>query len=238
METISGRKTIQVSQWKKQFLDGASELFTSGKKSKDKKESRAKEAELFKQIGWLRMELEWLRKTLNCSEARELLGLVDHDHPEPSLSRQWALLGLPQSTLSDPPTPVRDSTLRIMATIDALYLDPIRALSLRGECQHGHCGGSGMGHRHHLHPAAERLPRPGDDRGSFLQHVFLSGCSGGWRWKAAASQGSSTPTNAVSSTLVTLWPGCGLGRSRSADLEGSAPTTTSWSRGCGAPSST
>jgi|1048.fasta_scaffold00927_10 transposase-like protein len=30
MEVISGRKTIQVSQWKRQLLDGASELFTRG----------------------------------------------------------------------------------------------------------------------------------------------------------------------------------------------------------------
>jgi transposase-like protein len=48
MEAISGRKTIQeiaadhaihpiqVSQWKRQLLDGASELFTRGKQSKDK----------------------------------------------------------------------------------------------------------------------------------------------------------------------------------------------------------
>lgn len=61
MEAISGRKTIQeiaadhaihpiqVSQWKKQLLDGASELFTRGKKSKDQEESQAKEAELFQQ---------------------------------------------------------------------------------------------------------------------------------------------------------------------------------------------
>jgi transposase-like protein len=61
MEAISGRKTIQeitadhaihpiqVSQWKKQLLDAASELFTRGKKSKDKEEGQAKEAELFQQ---------------------------------------------------------------------------------------------------------------------------------------------------------------------------------------------
>ena len=48
MEAISGRKTIQeiaadhaihpiqVSQWKRQLLDGASELFARGKKSKEK----------------------------------------------------------------------------------------------------------------------------------------------------------------------------------------------------------
>ena len=74
MEAISGRKTIQeiaadhavypiqVSQWKRQLLDGASELFTRGKKTKDKEEVQAKEAELFQQIGRLQMELEWLKK--------------------------------------------------------------------------------------------------------------------------------------------------------------------------------
>ena len=74
MEAISGRKTIQeiaadhaihpiqVSQWKRQLLEGASELFTRGKKSKDKEEGQAKEAELFQQIGRLQMELAWLKK--------------------------------------------------------------------------------------------------------------------------------------------------------------------------------
>jgi len=70
MEAISGRKTIQeiagdhaiqpikVIQWKRQLLDGGSELFTRGKKNKDKEEGRAKEAELFQQIGKLQLELE------------------------------------------------------------------------------------------------------------------------------------------------------------------------------------
>jgi transposase-like protein len=74
MEAISGRKTlqeiaadhavhpIQVSQWKKQLLEGASDLFTRGKKAHTKDESQAKEAELFQQIGKLQMELEWLKK--------------------------------------------------------------------------------------------------------------------------------------------------------------------------------
>ena len=74
MEAISGRKTIQeiaadhaihpiqVSQWKRQLLDGASELFTRGKKNKDTGDNQVKEAELFQQIGKLQMELEWLKK--------------------------------------------------------------------------------------------------------------------------------------------------------------------------------
>ena len=68
MEAISGRRTIQeiasehsihpiqVSQWKRQLLENASELFGRGKRNKDK------EAELFQQIGKLQMELEWLKK--------------------------------------------------------------------------------------------------------------------------------------------------------------------------------
>ena len=75
MEAISGRKTsqeiaadhathpIQVSQWKRQLLDGASELFTRCSKSKDKEEVQAKEAELFQQYCFA--EALRLRKALN-----------------------------------------------------------------------------------------------------------------------------------------------------------------------------
>ncbi len=93
-----------MSQWKRQLLDGASELLTLGKKGKDNEQGKhneqgkASEAELFQQIGRLEMELEWLKK-LSCSDARELRKLVDHDHPELSISRQCTLLGLPQSML-------------------------------------------------------------------------------------------------------------------------------------------
>ena len=62
MLRTSGCDPIQVSQWKRQLLDGASELFTRGRRSKDKEEEQVKEAELFQQIGRLQMELEWLKK--------------------------------------------------------------------------------------------------------------------------------------------------------------------------------
>ena len=114
---------FQVSQWKRQLLDGASEQLTRGRQTKDKEDGQAKEAELFQQIGRLQMELEWLKKSLSCSDARERRKLVDHDQPELSVSRQCLLLGLPRSTLYYRPTPVRESTLRIMARIDAFYLD-------------------------------------------------------------------------------------------------------------------
>ena len=64
---------------------------------------------------------------LSCFDAHKPCKLVDPDHPELSISRQCALLGLPRSTHYYRPTPVRASTLYIMARIDALYLeDPCR----------------------------------------------------------------------------------------------------------------
>ena len=56
-------RPIQVSQWETRLLDGASELFTRGRKTKGKEGGQAKEAELFQQIRRLQMELEWLKKS-------------------------------------------------------------------------------------------------------------------------------------------------------------------------------
>ena len=47
----------------------------------------------------------------------------DSSHPDLSVSRQCELLDLPRSTLSYRPTPVRKSTLAVMARIDALDLE-------------------------------------------------------------------------------------------------------------------
>jgi putative transposase len=101
MEAISGRKTIQeiaadhaihpiqVSQWKRQLLDDASELFTRGKKSKDQNEGQAKEAELFQQIGRLQMELEWLKKSLSCSNASVEPFILGSSFTAPPLRRSF-----------------------------------------------------------------------------------------------------------------------------------------------------
>jgi putative transposase len=74
IEAISGSKTlqkiaadhaihpIQVSKWKKQLLEGAGDLFSKGRKDKEKGELQNREAELFQEIGKLKMELEWLKK--------------------------------------------------------------------------------------------------------------------------------------------------------------------------------
>ena len=51
----------QITQWKKQLLEGGSSLFGQ-QRLREQHEQTAREADLFEQIGRLKMELEWLKK--------------------------------------------------------------------------------------------------------------------------------------------------------------------------------
>jgi transposase-like protein len=53
--------SVQISQWKKQLLDGVESLFRDGRRH-DHDDSQAIQAELYEQIGRLNMEVAWLKK--------------------------------------------------------------------------------------------------------------------------------------------------------------------------------
>ena len=54
----------QITQWKKQLLDGGTSLFGQ-QRQREQQEQSVREAELFEQIGRLKMELEWLKKQVD-----------------------------------------------------------------------------------------------------------------------------------------------------------------------------
>jgi putative transposase len=54
---------VQISQWKKQLLDGLESLFRDGRR-RDHDADLALQAELFERIGRLNMEVEWLKKSV------------------------------------------------------------------------------------------------------------------------------------------------------------------------------
>jgi putative transposase len=57
----NGVHPSQVNKWKKQALDGLPGIF-SGKHDNGKQDSEKLQAELYQQIGQLKVELDWLKK--------------------------------------------------------------------------------------------------------------------------------------------------------------------------------
>lgn len=55
-----GVHPTQISTWKRHLLDGAAEVFAG--KRKTRSDDEAHRAELYEQIGRLKMEVEWLKK--------------------------------------------------------------------------------------------------------------------------------------------------------------------------------
>lgn len=51
----------QVHQWKRRLVDGAASIFETAS-SEQRREETASPAELYEQIGRLKVELEWLKK--------------------------------------------------------------------------------------------------------------------------------------------------------------------------------
>ncbi len=73
LEAVKGEKTIselsseygvhsnQIGQWRKRLLKELPGLF-SGKPNKEEKDRGELEAELYRQVGQMKVELEWLKK--------------------------------------------------------------------------------------------------------------------------------------------------------------------------------
>ena len=73
LDAIKGQKTIselsseygihsnQISRWKKQLLDAASDIFTPGKDNEAEKKE-VEQDRLYKKVGQLQIEVDWLKK--------------------------------------------------------------------------------------------------------------------------------------------------------------------------------
>jgi len=51
-----------ISQWKRRAIDGMESLFTGEGASRRRRDEEPDQAELYEQIGRLKMQLEWLKK--------------------------------------------------------------------------------------------------------------------------------------------------------------------------------
>ena len=109
--------------WKRQLLEDGPSVF-AGNGARKQREQEAQEAELYEQIGRLKMELEWLKKELPAS-VRERRRMVDVANPTLSVRRQGELLGLNRSSICFQAAPQSASNLHL-----------IRLFAKRSVCRH------------------------------------------------------------------------------------------------------
>ena len=124
VEAIKGEKTIaelaslyevhpnQITQWKKRALESLPDVF-SKKHDREKKDRDALEEELYKQIGQLKVELDWLKKNsgLTIEGKRQMIEFGLETIP---VTHQCELLRLARSTFYYQPKGISEEDLKLM----------------------------------------------------------------------------------------------------------------------------
>jgi len=132
LEALRERKTIAelashykvhpavIAKGKKHAVGSLPELF-SDKRDRDRQDQQALQEELYRQIGQLTVELDWLKKNPACFPLERKRELIERDHPRIPLARQCELLGLARSSLYYQPRGESEENLAVMRRIDQLY---------------------------------------------------------------------------------------------------------------------
>jgi len=111
---------VQISQWKKQLLDGMETLFQNGSATRQPDPEKI-QAELYEQLGRLQMELAWVKKNLP-REVDARRALIDFSNSQLSIRRQCELLGLNRSSFYYETAKETIENLQLMRRIDEQYL--------------------------------------------------------------------------------------------------------------------
>ena len=113
LEALRGERTInelaaeygvhpmQITQWKRVAMEELPQLLSSRRSTKPQDEEALKAA-LYQQIGQLKVELDWLKKKSALS-GEEKRAWLEPGHPQLSLRRPCAMLGLERSSLNYQP---------------------------------------------------------------------------------------------------------------------------------------
>jgi putative transposase len=131
LEALKGLKTVnelastyrvhptQITHWKHRLQKEKSEIF-SVRRDKREREQEALHAQLYQQIGHLKVEWDGVKKKLDWSPdaKREL---IEPEHPQLSIARQCDLLGLPRSTYSYRAPGESAENLQLMRLLDEQY---------------------------------------------------------------------------------------------------------------------
>jgi putative transposase len=131
LEAIKGQRTINeiathygvhpnmAPQWKKRAIESLPDVFST-RRERDAQGEEALKAELYRQIGQLKVELDRLKKKLvrSTDQKRQL---VEPDNDSISVCRQCELIGLPRASFYYEPGGESAENLRLMRLLDEQY---------------------------------------------------------------------------------------------------------------------
>ncbi|MCA8888686.1 MAG: IS3 family transposase [Parvularculaceae bacterium] len=132
LEALRGDKTIQeiaakhqvhpnqVSQWKRQAMDGMADVFARGGRSDAPSDAEIKD--LHARIGRLTIENGFFVSRAQEMSPSEKKRTIDRDHSQLSVARQCALMKLSRSAFYYRPVGVDAETLALMKAIDQAFM--------------------------------------------------------------------------------------------------------------------
>ena len=133
LEVLSGQKTMaeiasahsvhpnQISKWKKQVLEGLPDIFSVNEAERYRQQTQEQLiAQLYQQIGQLKVELDWLKKNLNLSIEQKRMS-IDMNNTMIPIWKQCELLGLNRSTLYYKPAAISEYNLMLLRLLDEQY---------------------------------------------------------------------------------------------------------------------
>lgn len=126
LSSFFGIHETQITKWKKQALEILT-LGFSGNREQKTKDNRELIQELYRQIGRLKVEVDFLKKrwaSWNSREhilVRDIVSYINKTYEVLPLGVQAELLGISRSSLYYEPQPVSAKTLLVMNRIDEVY---------------------------------------------------------------------------------------------------------------------
>lgn len=129
LEAIKAQRTVneiamqyevhpnQATNWKKQVIAELPQLFAGSRQPRRRRDDERLKAQLYQQIGQLKVELDWLKKKLVCS-VEEKRRLIEATHPQLSVARQGDLLKLSRTGFYYEPRGESAENLLLMRLLD------------------------------------------------------------------------------------------------------------------------
>jgi putative transposase len=128
LEALKGLKTVnelastygvhptQIAHGKHRLQKEMPDIF-SARRAKREQDHVAFQAQLYQHIGQLKVELDWLKKKLDLAPETKR-ELIEPAHPQLSIARQCALVGLPRSTYYSQAQGESAENLHLMRLLD------------------------------------------------------------------------------------------------------------------------